>query len=195
MSRERVAAIVLAAGSSTRFGSTKQLAHLAGRPLVRATIESLAHAALDEVVVVVGHDARRVEAALQGLPLRVVVNEDHRAGMGGSIAVGIGSLRPTTHAAIVALGDQPLPAGVLERLIDTWRDGGAAIVVPSYRGTRGNPVLFDASMFPDLRALRREPGARGLIASAEHLVAVVELDRELPIDVDTPADLESLEES
>ena len=190
MTRGRVAAVVLAAGTSARFGSTKQLARLSdGRPLVRATVESLAAGSVDDVVVVIGHDAGRVADALTGLDVRVVMNESYELGMASSVVAGIAALGPDTGAAIVALGDQPLPEGVVDRLIEIWRAHDARIVVPSYRGRRGNPVLFDAEMFADLGRVEGDRGARDLIAMREHQVELAELDIAQPIDVDTPDDL------
>jgi len=184
-----VAAVVLAAGSGSRFGSTKQLALAHDRPLLRLALESIARTPLGEIVVVLGADAGRVASVLAGLPVRIVVNEHHATGMGSSVAAGIGALPAGTAAAVVALGDQPLPPGVVDALVRRWRDGAAQIVVPSYRGTRGNPVLFDASVFPELESLTGDQGARQLIAAAGERVDLVELDVDLPIDVDTADDL------
>jgi len=193
VSEGRVAAVVLAAGVGSRFGSTKQLASIDGRALVRVTIESVASPALDAIIVVIGHDAARVAAVLDGLPVSVVVNHDYRSGLGGSIAAGVAALPPATRAAIVALGDQPLPAGVIDALVEAWRARGAAVVVPSYRGSRGNPVLFDATMFAELAGLSGDRGARALIEATARRVEVVEVDLDPPPDVDTGGDLGALE--
>lgn len=193
MTAGRVAVVVLAAGSASRFGATKQLAALAGRPLVRHAVEAVLESQADEVVVVVGHDAASVERALADLDVRLVVNDRFAEGMGTSIGAGIGALPFDTGAAIIALADQPAPPGVIDRLVERWREGGADVVAPSYRGWRGNPVLFDASQFDALTRIQGDRGARALIESGRTRVARVELDLAPPLDVDTPADLADLE--
>lgn len=192
MTRARVAVVVLAAGVGSRFGSTKQLAGLGGRPLVRRAVESVLVPAVDDVVVVLGHDATSVERALAGVDVRLVLNERFADGMGTSIGAGIAALPAGTGAAVIALADQPVPRGVIGRLVERWREG-ADIVAPSYRGWRGNPVLFDASLFELLRRIEGDRGARALIESHTAQLAQVELDLPAPLDVDTPADLRALE--
>lgn len=186
----RVAAIVLAAGSGTRFGSTKQLALLDGRPLIRVAVESILGYDVDEIVVVLGHDADAVRPALQGLPVRVIVNDRFAEGMATSLGAGVAALRAGIGGALVVLGDQPVPAGVVERLIARWRDDAADIVAPAYRGTRGNPVLFDAALFPELTRLRGDRGARDLIDASPARTTIVDFDFAAPPDVDRPADLD-----
>ena len=191
--RARVACVVLAAGRGTRFGSTKQLALVDGRPLLRATVESLLDAPLAEIVVVLGHDADAVRAALEGLPVRTVLNDRFAEGMGTSLGAGIDALDASCDAALVALGDQPIPAGIVERLVERWRRGDAAAVAPVYAETRGNPVLFDASTFGELRQLAGDRGGRDLLDRLGERVALVDFERAPPIDVDRPADLASVE--
>ncbi|HUF14224.1 MAG TPA: nucleotidyltransferase family protein [Longimicrobiales bacterium] len=187
----RVAAIVLGAGSGTRFGSTKQLALLDGRPLIRVAVESILGYDLDEVVVVLGHDADAIRPALERLPVRIVMNERFAEGLATSLAAGVAALEPGIGAALVVLGDQPVPAGVVERLIARWRDDAGEIVAPAYRGTRGNPVLFDAALFTKLTRLRGDRGARDLIDASPWRTTIVDFDVAAPTDVDRPADLDA----
>ena len=189
-----VAVVVLAAGRGTRFGSTKQLAAAGGGTLVRTSVESLLSAGVGEVIVVIGHDADRVREALGDLPIRTVVNDRYGDGMATSIAAGVASLAPDVAAAVVALADQPVPPGVVERLVREWHSGGCVIVAPVYAGVRGNPVLFDAVVFPELLRLSGDRGARDLLDASPERVTPVEFDFAAPPDVDQPDDLATLSE-
>jgi molybdenum cofactor cytidylyltransferase len=183
---------VLAAGFSRRMGRQKLLLELKGKPVVRWSVEAvLPH--VGDCVVVTGQDDATVRAALADLAVRFAVNPRPQDGQGSSIAVGAAALKPWTAAALVALGDQPLtPSSVIPALLAAQQRGGKAIAAPSYRGTRGTPVLFSSEVFPELRALAGDSGARGVLAARPDRVEVVELDVAMPADVDTPEDFARL---
>lgn len=182
-----VAAVVLAAGAARRFGAQKLLAPLAGATVVRCAVERVLAARLDDVVVVLGREADGVRQGLEGLPLRTVVNPRFGEGLGTSLAAGIGALAPACDAALVALGDQPaVSPAVIDALVSRWRAQRTAIVAPRYRGQRGNPVLFDRTLFAELCAVRGDIGARELIARSAERLALIDVDDEMPVDVDTP---------
>ncbi len=186
-----IAGIVLAAGASRRFGSQKLLATVRGVPLVRRTVERLVATSLDDIVVVLGSHAAAVNAALVGLDVRTVVNAEYEAGMSTSLRVGLDALPATAEAALVALADQPaVGAEIVDRLVERYRDDRSAIVAPRYRdGVRGNPVLFDRALFAELRAASGDEGGRSVVARDPHRVTLVELEQEMPRDVDVPEDL------
>jgi len=189
-----IGAIVLAAGASTRMGWQKLTLPMPdGRALVRVAVEQVLAAGLDDVVVVLGRDADAVDAALSGLPVRTVVNPRYAEGQSTSLRVGLDALRPGTAAAVVALGDQPLPdPDVIRRLVTAFRATGRPIAVPVYRNGRGNPVLFGSALFGELRAVTGDEGGRGVIARDPTRVAEVPVDAPMPADVDTPADYEAV---
>lgn len=191
-----LAAIVLAAGASRRFGSQKLLADLRGKPVVRWAVENVLAALRDEVVVavvVVGHQGDEVRAALDGLPVRVVMNREWAEGIGSSVRAGIAAVGADSRAAMIALGDQPrVDPDVITRLLDACSDGSRPIVVPSYRGERGHPVIFASSIFPELLELRGDRGARDVIARDPGRVTRVHLDAPSPVDVDTKDALDSI---
>jgi len=186
-----IAGIVLAAGSARRFGSQKLLATLDGVPLARRSVEALLAGPLDEVVVVVGSDAAAVAASLAGLPVLVVTNPAYGEGMSTSLRAGLEALGPDCEAALVALADQPgVDASIVHRLVDRYRAARAPIVAPLYRGgVRGTPILFDRSLFAELRAVTGDEGCRSVVARDPSRVALVEMDIEMPRDVDRPEDL------
>lgn len=188
-----VTAILLAAGSSRRFGAANKLvADVAGRPVVARVAEALAASGVAEIVVVTGHEAARVEAALGGLRVRLVHNPDHATGIGSSIAAGARALRGSPDGVLVVQGDMPgLPAGLVDRLIDLFRaSDGAAIVHPVLPdGGQTSPVLWPGRYLGDLAALSGDRGAKALIGrEAAHVrtLALSPAEAELLIDVDTP---------
>lgn len=190
--RGHIAAAVLAAGRSSRFGAPKLLAPIAGRPLIRATVESLLVPDLADILVVLGHEAERIETALRGLPVRCTLNPRFAEGIGTSVAAAVAALPPDAAAVLIALGDQPLPGpDIVTGLVAAYRGGGGPIVVPTFAGERGNPVLFDAALFPELLRLEGDEGARGLIAASERVTAVP-FPFPPPPDVDTPRDYAAL---
>ena len=188
-----LSAVVLAAGAGTRFGGTKQLHPVGGKPLVQHAVDAAVGAGLDEVVVVVGHDAGRVRAALSLPPgARVVLNPRHAEGMATSLAAGLDACHPASRGAVVLLADQPgITAAHVRALVDAWRRSGAPIVRLRFRDGPG-PALLARAAWDEARGLRGDTGARELMARRPDLVEEVPVDAALPPDVDTPADLERL---
>jgi molybdenum cofactor cytidylyltransferase len=185
-----IVALLLAAGASRRFGLQKLVQPLDGKPVVRWSVESLIGPPVDDVVVVVGEADAPVREALHGLDVRFVKNPAAADGMATSLALGVEALPANTDAVLVVLGDEPLAGReALRRVVERYRAGGAAVVAPLFRGVRGHPVLFDRSVFAELRALTGDHGARLVADRDESRRALVELDLPKPVDVDTHADL------
>jgi len=186
----RVAAVVLAAGRSTRMGGpNKLIAEIAHRPLVRIAAEEALASRAKPVIVVTGHQRPDVEKALAGLPVTMVHNADFAQGLGTSLRTGIAAVPAEADAAIVCLGDMPhVDAGLIDRLIAAFDPArGALVVVPTFEGKRGNPVLWSRRFFPDLMAVEGDVGARHLIGRyPEAVVEVAVDDRGAFIDIDTP---------
>ena len=179
---------MLAAGYARRMGRQKLLLELAGKPVVRWSVEGLVPY-VGDVVVVTGEDSTAIRGALAGLDVRFAVNPRPHEGQGSSIAIGARALKPWTVAALVALGDQPrVPADVVPALLAARARSGKAIVVPVYRGVQGTPVLFAAAVFPELVALGGDTGARSVVGAWPERVERVAFDHPMPPDVDTPED-------
>jgi len=186
----RLAAVVLAAGRSTRMGGpNKLLAEIRGRPLVRIVVEEALASHAKPVIVVVGHQRGEVEKAVAGLPVQLIYNPDFAQGLGTSLKAGIAAVPAEADGAIVCLADMPqVDASLLNRLIAAFDpDRGALIVMPTVEGRRGNPVLWSRRFFPDLMAIEGDVGARHFIARYGEAVVEVPLEgRAALVDVDTP---------
>jgi molybdenum cofactor cytidylyltransferase len=190
-----IAGILLAAGTASRMGGQKLLLPVReGQPLVRAAAAQVLAAGLDDVVVVLGREAEAVAAALAGLPLRTVLNPRYAEGQATSLHAGLAALGPDAEAAVIALGDQPLPdPGLIRRMVAVFRAEGRPIVVPRYRDGRGNPVLFAAALFDELRAVRGDRGGRDVVTRDPARVSEVPVDGPMPPDVDTWADYQAIQ--
>jgi len=191
-----VAAVVLAAGRSTRMGAVNKLiAEIGGKPLVRIAAEQALASHAKPVIVVTGHERERVEAALKGLAVRIVHNPDYADGLGGSLRAGIAAVPKEADGAIICLGDMPQVSSVLiDKLIAAFDpERGALVVMPSIDGRRGNPVLWARRFFNDLMQIHGDIGARHLIGSyAEAVVEIPIADDAALIDVDTPESLSAV---
>jgi molybdenum cofactor cytidylyltransferase len=185
-----VAALVLAAGRSSRMGGpNKLLAEIGGRPLVRIAAEQALASRARPVIVVTGHQREGVEAALEGLPVQFVHNKGFADGLGTSLRAGISALPAGVDGAIVCLGDMPqVDAAMIDRLVGAIDpDKGALIAVPSIDGKRGNPVVWSRRFFPELMAVEGDIGARHLIGRYSEAVVEVPLSGTAALtDVDTP---------
>jgi molybdenum cofactor cytidylyltransferase len=191
-----IAAVVLAAGRSSRMGgSNKLLEQIGGRPLVRIVVDAVLGSRARPVIVVTGHQRERVEAALAGLPVQFADNPQFADGLGTSLKAGIAMLPAETDGVIICLGDMPqVDATLIDRLVGAFDpDKGALVVVPTIEGKRGNPVVWSRRFFPDLMAVEGDVGARYLIGRYAEAVTEVALAGNAALtDVDTPEALQAV---
>jgi molybdenum cofactor cytidylyltransferase len=184
-----VAAVVLAGGQSRRMGSiNKLLAEIGGKPMLRHVALAAVGSKAKPVVVVTGHDAERVEAALAGLEVRLTHNPDYAVGLSTSLRAGLRALPDDVDGALVCLGDMPrLTSAHLDRLIAAFEPSeGRSIVVPTVRGKRGNPVLWARAFFEPMLQLEGDVGARHLIGEHHERVVEVAMEDDAALtDVDT----------
>jgi molybdenum cofactor cytidylyltransferase len=189
----RIAAVILAAGRSTRMGGpNKLLAEIGGRPLVRIAAEEALASKARPVIVVSGHQRANVEAALHGLDVVLVHNPQFADGLSTSLRAGLNAVPATVDGAVVCLGDMPqVRAALIDSLIAAFDpERGALVVVPIIDGKRGNPVVWSRRFFPELVGLDGDVGARHLIARYPEAVAEVPVtDKAALTDVDTPETL------
>lgn len=192
-----VAALVLAAGASTRMGECKQLLPVGGQPMVRRVTGAVCAAGLAQVVVVIGAHAEAVGQAVAGLPVELVLNDRWPEGMTSSLHAGLRALRPEIQAALVVLADQPgLTAELIRTMADHYRATGAPIIAPFHQERRGQPVLFGRELFPELLAAGDDQSRREIIARHWDEMARVEVeDLAILRDIDTRQDYEKVRES
>jgi molybdenum cofactor cytidylyltransferase len=195
----RVAAIVLAAGKSTRMGEAKQLLRLGDRTVLGQTIENVRSSALHEIVLVLGASAEAIRSQLpasllQGL--NVVVNPAYEQGMASSLQTGLAALDPQTSATLVVLADQPfVRPETLNHLADRYRTTKTQIVIPTYQGVRGNPVLLDRSVFAEAMELQGDVGCRAIFSSHKEQTVTLEVEDEgILLDIDNHEDYQRLRE-
>jgi molybdenum cofactor cytidylyltransferase len=192
----RIAAVVLAAGRSTRMGAQNKLvADVGGTPMVRRVVEAALASRAAPVLVVTGHMADAVSTVLTGIDVVLVANPNYATGLASSLEAGIRALPAGCDGALILLGDMPRIAPAhIDRLIAAFGAGDVPrIVVPVHEGRRGNPVLWPAAFFPELLGLEGDAGAKRLLAT--HAARVHEIDLAtgaIFADIDTPDDLARL---
>lgn len=203
-----VAGVLLAAGTSSRFGDeNKLLAEVEGEPIVRRAARALLDSRADPVVVVVGYEAGRVRSALSGLPVSFVENPDYAAGQATSVRAGVRALREAEEAdqveggdgidevdaVLFALGDMPaVSPATIDALIDAFGAGAGDALAAAFEGERGNPVLFDARFLDALADVDGDTGAREILLGSETAALVETGDPGVRADVDTEVDLDRL---
>jgi 4-nitrophenyl phosphatase len=185
-----VAALILAAGASERYGYPKTLLDWHGQPLIAHIARAVLASPARPVIVVLGAHADEIRQALQGLPVQIVVNRNWRDGMSESIRVGLAALPAGACAALFVMGDQPgVTPDLLASLIAQFRETGAPIVEPRFCDQPGTPALFAQEMFPELMQLTGDRGGRPLIHKYADRVAVVQVSDPATLkDIDTPED-------
>lgn len=190
----RVTGIVLAGGSSSRLGQPKQLLDFEGKPLLQHAIDAMQGAGLYDVVVVLGHRADEIAAAVQiGPGTRIVNNPDYAQGQATSLRVGLRAAPAESEAVIVILGDQPAVSALMVRTVaESYIATGGKVVQATFGGKPNHPTLFDRDLWPQLEAIEGDKGARDVIKKNPEWVVRVEFGGELPSDLDTWEDYERL---
>jgi molybdenum cofactor cytidylyltransferase len=195
-----VAAVILAAGRSTRFAgggpnATKLTADLHGKPLVRHVADAALASRASPVIVVTGHARVAVQDALAGLPVSVVHNKDYATGLAGSLRAGIAAVPQNASGAVVLLGDMPLVTpDMIDHLIRLFEENSEAdAIAPLTNGRRGNPVLLARSLFAEVAALSGDEGARRLLQTPGIRVLETPIGGDAAsADIDTPETLDEL---
>lgn len=199
-SNSSVAAVILAAGSSTRMAQAKQLLPLGSSTVLGQTIANVRRSAVEAIVLVLGSSAPAIQGQLtdalgDGNDLKVVVNHNYLQGMASSLRAGLSALDPRVDAALIVLADQPfVRPETFDQLTNQYRHSRAQIVIPTYHGFRGNPVLLDRSVFSEVSALEGDVGCRAIFSS--HLAGIVKVEVEdegILLDIDNQEDYRRLQ--
>lgn len=188
-----ISALVLAAGEAKRFGRCKQLMPLGEKSLLDHVLDNLRQSKVDDVVVVLGAHADEIQQRIHFDKERVVLNPHYADGMSTSIQAGLRALPAAAEAAMIVLADQPfVRSTTLDALVDEYRRTRASVVLPTYNGFRGNPVIVDRALFDELMGIRGDIGCRSIFGDhAESIVKVAVDDPGVVTDIDTPEDLDT----
>ena len=194
--RIRVAGVILAAGRSSRMGSPKQLLPCKGRTILDQVVSHALDSDLDSVVVVLGHVAETIRKRVDLTFVSVVENRDHAQGQSSSLKKGLAAVADGCDGAMFLLGDQPLVGHeTINLLIQAFLGALPPIVVPLYKGKRGNPVIIHKDLFPMIETLTGDTGARKLFdLYRQSIMAVYTQERGILFDVDTLEDFQKLQD-
>ena len=186
-----VAGIVLAAGTSSRMGRNKLFLTLDGESVLRRAVRQAAAAGLDPIVVVLGHEADRVRQELSGLACVTVVNPDYDRGINFSLRAGLAAVPAETAATVVMLADMPfVTAEMIATLVRCYRERTAPLVISDYEGVNAPPMLYDRSLFEELRTMEGEGCGRQVVRKHRGEAAVVQWPASALTDLDVPGDYE-----
>jgi molybdenum cofactor cytidylyltransferase len=183
-----ISAIILAAGTSSRMGRTKQLLKAGNSTLIRIVTENVLASSVDEVLVVTGCRHNEVSAAIKDLPVQIVFNPRYEEGQGNSLALGVRSIDVNTSAFLVFMADQPLiSASLINVLIEEFQKRNCQVLRPVYGGLPGHPVIFSYSLCAKLKNLAGDEGARQVLKRLEGKVEFLPVqDKAVVFDIDTP---------
>lgn len=188
-----VAAIVLAAGSSTRMGRNKLLLEVEGETLVRRVVRAACSAGLDRVVVVLGHEEARVRAQLEGLSCEMVVNPDHARGAGTSVHTGVRHVASDAAAVVIVLADMPrVSAAMIAALVDRYRTTRAPVVFSRYGDLQAPPTLYDRALFGELLAIDDDRGGKPVVLRHQAEAEAVVWPESALHDIDSPDDYDRI---
>lgn len=189
-----ISAIILAAGKSLRMGFPKLLLPIEGKSLLQHVIDSALKSKVDDVVVVLGAEAAKLKREIKPGKARIIVNTSYEEGQSTSLRAGLQSINPKSRAVIILLGDQPfINSATINALVDKYQESGSPVVAPVYNGKRGNPVLFDRSLIPELLSASGDQGGRKIVEKYIDRIATIEIDSAIVgIDIDTWDDYQKM---
>ena len=191
-----VAGVILDAGKSSRVGKIKQLLPLSGKAILSYVIEAAIASLLDKVILVLGHAAREIQQMLNYPEISIVYNPMYDRGQSYSVKYGLREVDRSVDAVMFLLADQPLvQPETINKLITAYAEERSLIVLPTFQGKRGNPVLFDRRLFQRLKNLSGDSGGKDLIDEYNDQISKVAVqDPGIHFDVDTQADYLKLQE-
>jgi molybdenum cofactor cytidylyltransferase len=194
MRRSRTSAVILAAGMSSRMGTAKQLLRWDDRPLLQHVLDKVRASSAAEMILVLGFEAEAIQREIEPQNVRIAINPNYQQGMGTSLKAGLAAVDSEAQGALIVLADQPLVRPeTLDRLIAEHQAGRAQILIPTYRGFRGNPVLLDRSVFSEVMNLSSDIGCRAIFG--DHIDGIVKVpvdDVGILLDLDQRSDLAAL---
>ena len=193
-SQKKICGVILAAGSGSRMGKTKQLLPFGKTTLLGQAIKNAKESALHEIIVVLGHRADKISQTIDFSKTKIVINKEYSKGQSTSLIKGLENVSSICNAAMFLLGDQPLvSAAIINQLINAFETSDAPIIIPYCNNKRGNPVIIARPLFHRLKSLSADTGARAVFDEfKESILKVQILDNAILIDVDTMDDYKNL---
>ena len=190
----KVTGIILAAGASSRMGRSKQLLPFRGQSILECVVDSALASSLHRVVVVLGHKSEPIAQLLADRELTVIHNPDYEKGQSSSLKIGLQSLTDEADAVLFLLGDQPLVTPeIINQILTAYAASPSPVVLPFFKGKRGNPALFSRETFPRIATLKDDCGARPLFDEyAERILKVPVSSHAIHFDIDTEEDYRQL---
>lgn len=189
VTKSKIAGVILAAGQSRRMGAAnKLLSKLKGKSFIQLIVENAIAAGLDDIIVVTGFEADRIQAELSGFDVTFAHNQQFAEGLSSSLKTGIEALDPKIDAALILLSDMPfITAEIIKTVATSYSSRhDERILVPHFKGRRGNPVLWSRRYFQELVSLSGDQGARALLQAYPEAIFEIDLGEEILIDIDTP---------
>ena len=190
----KVKGIILAAGASRRMGVVKSLLQFGGSLLLDRVIENVAHSMLEEVVVVLGHEAETIRKKINFRGFETVINADYEEGQSSSLRTGLCSIRDEKDGAMFLLGDQPfVDEKIIDCLVRVFSEHPSDLIIPTHLGRRGNPVIVPSAFFPMIKGITGDTGVRVLFERLKDQIREVEVaDPGILLDMDTLEDYRNL---
>jgi len=192
----KVSTIILAAGQSTRMGYPKALTQFEGRSFLHTVMGHFEQVGMDDILVVLGHEAQRIRRELRLPQSRLVINENYKMGQFSSFQVGVRALSEDIAGAFLALVDQPqIGADVIRSVLASFSANPEQIVIPAYRGKRGHPTLFPRRLFEEISAAPTSISARDILAAHQADILEVDVqDESIMWNINTESDLERVQQ-
>jgi molybdenum cofactor cytidylyltransferase len=189
-----ISAVLLAAGESRRMGEFKQLLPFGGKSFVECCVDNLIASRVDEIIVVTGHRGADVRDAIGDRHVRFAHNPDYRDGMSSSIKRGVEAISKESRACLIALVDQPqVGADVINRVVEAYRKDEPMIVIPTYEGRNGHPIILDSKLRDEILAIGPAQGLRQVVHAHSTEVVRVEISTDaVLIDFDYPEDYQRI---
>lgn len=188
-----IKAVILAAGKSERFGRNKLLEPIDGKPIIRWIVESTLNSEVDEVIVVLGFEADKVGRVIEDLPCKKIINPNYESGMSSSVKFGVRNVMEFSEAILIIPGDCPLiNKNSINMVIKKYMEVKASIIVATYKGMKGHPILIDKSLFQEIMEISEEKmGLKEVVKKHQEKVLYVETgDPGVILDIDNQEDLE-----
>jgi molybdenum cofactor cytidylyltransferase len=170
-------AMILAAGESKRMGQPKLLLPFRGKTIIETVVETVVSSKVDNTLVVLGSERKKIEKKLKKLPVKIAFNPNFRNGMLSSVQCGFKTLPDETQAVVVVLGDQPtISEEIIDRIVDAYQKTGKGIVLPVYKKHRGHPIIIDMKYKGEVEALSPDIGLRATVCSHPEDILEVAVD-------------------